>query len=152
MTNFVDGDTVQGMFPVEKVDSWTRAICQVNLADHHGVVVAVMGNTLLVAYAATDDDDAANAKRPGFIGFPANDANAYALANWKFGKKFFIDAGRLAFVPANQVTKVGKLPKSLLTVVKNKAGAVRQNPLTFRAKSAQLVTGIRRQDRSFATA
>ena len=150
MTHFVDGDTVRGMFPVQNLDPTTRALSQINLADHHSVVVAVMGNTLLLAYAGTDDD-AANAKRPGYIGFPTNEVTACELSGWRFGKKFYIDAGRLAFVPANQVTKVGKLPKRLISIVKNKAGAVRQNPLTFRSKDAQLVTGARRQDKALAS-
>lgn len=140
------GDTVKGAFPVEMVDPATKKASQITLADHHAVVVAVMGATLLLAYAGTDDDPA-NRRRPGFVPFEM-DVNGYVQAGWRIGGNYYIDAGRLAFVPANKVAKVGKLGRNFFSKVAAKAGSLRQSPLTFSAKDSELVTGARRQDKS----
>lgn len=146
MSTFTKGTTVRGVFPAESGDPVTRKVSQVTLADHHSVVLAVVGVMLLVAYAGTDDD-AANARRPGFVAFPGN-VESCAQAGWRFGSKFYIDAGVLAFVPADKVEPVGKLGNKLVALVESKAGSIRQNPLSYSAKSPVLVTGARRKDKT----
>jgi hypothetical protein len=148
--NIKVGDTVFGAFPVEVIVARSSKTSQINLADHHSVVVAIMGDTLLLAYSGTDADSS-NCRRRGFIAFPC-EVDQARTAGWKVGSKFFIDAGQLAFVPANAVTAVGKLTSSLLKRVQTRAGEIRQQPLTYRPESAQLVTGASRQDKRMATA
>ena len=132
------GATVRGCFPIECIDAQSRKARQVNLVDHHAVVVAAQGSMLLLAYAGTDNDSA-NARRPGYIPFPG-DMNQALTAGWSVGGKFYIDASRLAIVPANKVTPRGRLVRKLVEQVLSRAGAVHAKPLNYSASDAEVST------------
>ena len=138
------GTTVRGVFPVEAIQGGSLA--KLTLLDHHSVVLAVNGDTLLLAYAGTDDD-AANARKPGYMSFPG-DVSENLLAGWRIGGRYFIDAGVLAFVPANKVARVGRLNRKMTESVLSRAGAIRQSPLSYSTKDPVKMTGARRQEKT----
>lgn len=141
--HIVSGSTVRGPFTVFNI---ARGLTE-NLVDKHLVVLAVENGKAICAYTGTDADKAFSSKQ-GYVSVPSH---GNALAGWKVGGNFYLDASMLCIVPLDCLEAEGSVSASFLRTILSKVSSLRHVETTTYAPQAEArVTGYARQLKAYA--